>query len=80
MNSGCCIQMTLSCNHIRIITYSKRNAQSSPIFSQIHGLAGYYANCRFIMVVYHLLGKTGWSTVVVNGTRQIPNGNFSSQG
>ena len=28
------------------------------------------------MVVYHLLGKTGWSTVVVNGTRQIPNGNF----
>jgi len=28
------------------------------------------------MVVYHLLGKTGWSTVVVNGTRQIPNGIF----
>ena len=28
------------------------------------------------MVVYHLLGKIGWSTVVVNGTRQIPNGNF----
>ena len=27
-------------------------------------------------VVYHLLGKTGWSTVVVNGARQIPNGNF----
>jgi len=29
-----------------------------------------------ILVVYHLLEKTGWSTVVVNGTRQIPNGNF----
>ena len=28
------------------------------------------------MVVYHLHGKTGWSTVEVNGTRQIPNGNF----
>ena len=28
------------------------------------------------MVVYHSLGKTGWLTVVVNGTRQIPNGNF----
>ena len=28
------------------------------------------------MVVYHLLGKTGWSTIVVNNTRQIPNGNF----
>ena len=27
-------------------------------------------------VVYHLLGKTGWSTVGVNGTRQILNGNF----
>ena len=27
-------------------------------------------------VVYHLLENTGWSTVVVNGTRQIPNGNF----
>ena len=28
-------------------------------------------------VVYrHLHGKTGWSTVVVNGTRQILNGNF----
>ena len=27
-------------------------------------------------VVYHLLGKTGWSTVVVNGTRRILNGNF----
>ena len=32
------------------------------------------------MVVYHLLGKTGWSTVVVNGTRQIPNGNFHRDG
>ena len=28
------------------------------------------------MVVYHSLGKTGWLTVVVNGTRHIPNGNF----
>ena len=28
------------------------------------------------MVVYHLPGGTGWSTVVVNGTRQIPNRNF----
>ena len=28
------------------------------------------------VVVYHLLEKTGWSTVEVNGTRQIPNGNF----
>ena len=28
------------------------------------------------MVVYHLLGKTGRPIVVVNGTRQIPNGNF----
>ena len=28
------------------------------------------------LVVYHLLGKIGWSTVAVNGTRQIPNGNF----
>ena len=27
-------------------------------------------------VVYHLLGKTGWSTVEVNGTHQIPKGNF----
>lgn len=27
-------------------------------------------------VVSHLLGKTGWLTVVVIGTRQIPNGNF----
>ena len=27
-------------------------------------------------VVYHLLGKTGWSTVEVNGKRQIPNKNF----
>ena len=27
-------------------------------------------------VVYHLLGKTGWSRVVVNGTRQISKGNF----
>jgi len=30
-------------------------------------------------VVYHLLGKTGWSTVVVNGMRQyniFPDGNF----
>ena len=27
-------------------------------------------------VVYHLLGKTGWSTVVVNGTRRILNGSF----
>ena len=25
---------------------------------------------------YHVLGKTGWSTVIVNDTRQIPNGNF----
>ena len=23
-------------------------------------------------VVYHLLGETGWLTVIVNGTRQIP--------
>ena len=34
---------------------------------------GHYA---LIVVVYHLLGETGWSTVVVNGTRQIPNRNF----
>ena len=27
-------------------------------------------------VVYHLLGKIGLSTVVVNGTRHILNGNF----
>ena len=27
-------------------------------------------------VVYHLLGETGWSTVVINGTSQIPNRNF----
>jgi len=31
---------------------------------------------RKATVVYHLLGKSGWSTVVVNRTRQIPNGNF----
>ena len=31
------------------------------------------------LVVYHLLGKTGWSAVVVNGTRQIPIGNFHLQ-
>ena len=31
---------------------------------------------KVTLVVYHLLGRTGWSTVVVNGTRQIPNGNF----
>jgi len=29
-----------------------------------------------ILVVYPLLGKTSWSTVVVNGTRQKPIGNF----
>ena len=29
-----------------------------------------------MLVVYHLLGKTGWSTVAVNGTGQIPKGNF----
>ena len=29
-----------------------------------------------IMVVYHLLGKTGWATVAVNGTPYIPIGNF----
>ena len=29
-----------------------------------------------VSVVYHLLGKTGWSRVVVNGTRQISKGNF----
>ena len=28
------------------------------------------------MVVYHLLRKTGWSTVVANGTRQIVNRKF----
>ena len=28
-------------------------------------------------VVYHLLGKTGWLTVAVNGTRQMLNGNFN---
>ena len=28
------------------------------------------------LVVFHLLGKTGWSTVVVNGTGQIPIENF----
>ena len=28
------------------------------------------------LVVHHLLGKNVWSTVVVNGTRQILNGNF----
>ena len=28
------------------------------------------------MEVYHLLGKIGWWTVIVNGTRQILNGNF----
>ena len=27
-------------------------------------------------VVYHLLGKVGWSTVVINRTRGILNGNF----
>ena len=29
-----------------------------------------------VWIVYHVLGKAGWSTVVVNETRQIPNGNF----
>ena len=36
-------------------------------------------NCDLWGVVadfYHLHGKTSWSTVVVNGTSQIPNGNF----
>lgn len=28
-------------------------------------------------VVYHLLGKTGWLQVAVNGTRQMPNRNFN---
>lgn len=28
------------------------------------------------MVVYYLIGKTGWSTVVVNGTRQNLDGSF----
>ena len=27
-------------------------------------------------VDYHLLREAGWSTVVINGTRQIPNRNF----
>ena len=31
---------------------------------------------RETVVVYHLLGKADWSTVIVNGTRQITNGNF----
>ena len=31
---------------------------------------------RDASAVYHLLGKTGWSTVVVDGTRQISKGNF----
>jgi len=29
-----------------------------------------------IQVVYHLISKPGWSTGVVNGKRQNPNGNF----
>ena len=29
-----------------------------------------------IMVVYHLLRKTGWSTAVGSGTRQILHGNL----
>ena len=29
-----------------------------------------------ILVVYHLIRKPGWSTGVVNGKRQNPNGNF----
>ena len=31
------------------------------------------------MVVYHLLGKTGWSTIEVNGTRRILSGNFQGE-
>ena len=30
----------------------------------------------FTLAIYHLREKTGWSTVVVNGTRRILNGNF----
>ena len=30
-----------------------------------------------VMVVYHLLEETGWSTVVVNGTRQNSKWKFS---
>ena len=30
----------------------------------------------FTLVFYHLLEKTGWLTVVVNGTRRILSGNF----
>ena len=33
-----------------------------------------------IQVVYHFLGKTGWSTVVEIGMHQIPNGNFHEDG
>ena len=31
---------------------------------------------RIDLVVYHLIRKPGWSTGVVNGKRQNPNGNF----
>ena len=33
---------------------------------------------RLVFLPFTILGKTGycWSTVVVNGTRHIPNGNF----
>ena len=35
-----------------------------------------FINLKAIVVVYHLHRRTGWLTVVVNGTRQIRNGNF----
>ena len=38
-----------------------------------------YSNLEYmwnLRVVYYLLGKTGWSTVVVNETRPILTGNF----
>ena len=37
----------------------------------------YRAGYIEIWVVYHLLGETGWSTVVVNGARQYSKWKFS---
>ena len=39
-------------------------------------MTSYLVNKLYTLVVYHSHRKTGWSTVVVNGRRQVSNGNF----
>ena len=52
---------------------AENTAWQRGIFDDISGVWVAYET----HVVCHLHRKTGWSTVVVNGTRRIPNGNFN---